>query len=624
MNGKEKRIFWFGLVTVVGLALLLAQTTLGTRIDRVLHDNITDTRIRNEVTIVGIDDASLQKIGAWPWKRDRFADILDILYKKGARLVVFDILFLEEREGDQALRTSLETNKQNVLFASKLDKENVILRSVYQNSPYAMHGVAHVYPDDDGKVRSIPLSQKDSTDTCYSSLAYEAFLLYSKRDTSTCDTFPRAFLFQSTFPKTLSFIDVIAGTVPDNTIKDKVIFIGSNSLDIEDHFVGQGGEKIPGVYVHASLFTTLLNNSFLKQPHLAIYLLLNLIFLTIIVSIVFRLKNIFLQGGLLLLGALVLIVITLFSLSLHYYVSLSHILFPYILVSFYTILFRYTTTEKRNLYLKELFGQYVNPKILTTILKNNNIKLGGEKKYITILFSDIRGFTTMTEKMTPEELVDTLNEYLETMSPLIMKYDGVIDKYIGDAIMAFWNAPVDVTHHEEKAVRASLSMIEALRKMQTKSPLEIGIGLHAGEAIVGNIGSTTRINYTIIGDAVNACSRLEGLTKKYGLEIITSEQIKNAISADDIIWRKIDIVRVKGKSEVLKLYEPMKRTIENEALVHHSDQAFNLYLTQHFEEASTLYKTINDKYSHKMIERITSLSEKRSDSWNGTWDWDEK
>jgi adenylate cyclase len=205
-----------------------------------------------------------------------------------------------------------------------------------------------------------------------------------------------------------------------------------------------------------------------------------------------------------------------------------------------------------------------------------------------------------------------------------MKYDGVIDKYIGDAIMAFWNAPVDVTHHEEKAVRASLAMIEALHKMKTTSPLEIGIGLHSGEAIVGNIGSTTRINYTIIGDAVNACSRLEGLTKKYGLEIIASEQIKRAINREDIIWRKIDIVRVKGKSEILKLYEPIKKSRETEELVHKSDKAFEYYQSKNFTDATAVYKTINDTYSNIMIERMAELEEKQTLSWNGTWDWDEK
>ena len=624
MNSSEKRILGVGLVLVVLFSLFLAETTFGKHIDTILHDQITDTRLRDEVVIIGIDDASLQKIGAWPWERDIFAKALDILMKKGARLVVFDILFLENRDGDTEVKEILKTRKQPIVFATKLDANNRVIESVYATSPYAISGVAHVYPDNDGKVRRVTLSQKDSLGNCHKSLAYQAFSVYTKEISSDCDTTLKLFLFQDTHPKTLSFIDVLEGTVPDEAIKDKVIFVGSNSLDMEDHFISQHGEKIPGVYIHASIFTTLLNNSFLKPVQNYVYVVCILIFLAYILMVIVTLKNIFTQAGLITFGGVLLGAATVLVLSLHYWVSLSHLLFPYIFGSIFMIMFRYATTERKNSFIKKIFGQYVNPKVLATILKNNDLKLGGEKKYITILFSDIRGFTTMTEKMAPEKLVETLNTYLEAMSPIIMNHDGVIDKYIGDAIMAFWNAPVDVAHHEEKAVRASLVMIETLKKIQEGAPLEIGIGLHAGDAIVGNIGSSARINYTIIGDAVNACSRLEGLTKKYGLEILVSEQIKNAIHADDILWRSIDVVRVKGKSEIMKLYEPMKKTEENQRLILQSEEAFRAYFAGDFRKATTLYKEVKDRYSATMVSRMNDLQKMPSLSSHTVWDWDEK
>ncbi len=624
MNKREKRIFTTGLLLAGLFSLFLVRSTVGIRVDNVLHDQVYDTKLRNEVSILGIDDASLQKIGAWPWERDTFAEALDMLYAKGARLVVFDILFLEERTGDKEMRAILEAHNLPTIFSSKLDKDSALIESVYKDNIQVTHGVAHVYPDDDGKVRTIPLSQKDKFGKCNKSLAYQAFIIYSKQNDSGCDTTPRSFLFQQTPPKTYSFIDLTEGKLPDEAIKDKVIFIGSDSLDIEDHFVGPHGEKIPGVYVHASIFTTLLNNSFLQRPSLALYVILSILFLTGALLVIFRMKNVLYQGALIVLGAGIIVIITLLLFSFHYAMSVSTLLFPYLCISLYAIMFRYMMTEHKNSYIKELFGQYVHPKVLLNILKNNDLKLGGEKKYITILFSDIRGFTTLTENMPAEELVETLNRYLEAMSPLIMEREGVIDKYIGDAIMAFWNAPVDVSHHEEKAVRASLHMIEALRDMQSTTPLEIGIGLHAGEAIVGNIGSKIRINYTIIGDAVNACSRLEGLTKKYGLCIITSETIKNAVTTSDIIWRSIDTVRVKGKSEVMKLYEPMKKTKENEHMIQLSDKAFEQYIRGDFKEAKALYKELNDRYSEKMIARIDALSDVHPSSWTGIWDWDEK
>ncbi len=624
MSNQERRLFYVGLLLVVGFSLFLAQSTLGIKVNQIIRDQITDTRIRNEVAVVGVDDASLKMLGAWPWDRSAFAKVLEVLYAKGARLVVFDVLFLEKRNGDQEVQTTLESYKKDVVFASKFNTKQELIESVYFNSPYAKSGIAHVYPDEDGKVRTISLSQKDAHDSCNNSLAYQAFLLYSKNTTSTCDTSIRDFLYQEKLPRTLSFIDVINGTISDTDVRDKVIFIGSNSLDIEDHFVGQHGEKVPGVYVHASVFTTLLNNSFLTPLPSIAYILIIGIFLACAIIIALRIKNSIIQGVCVLVGALSVLALSLFLLSLHYAISLSLLLFPYLFTSLYAIMYRYSITEKKNSYIKELFGQYVHSKVLANILKDNNLKLGGEKKYITILFSDIRGFTTLTENMPPEELVETLNTYLEAMSPLIMNKEGVIDKYIGDAIMAFWNAPVDVHHHEEKAVRASLAMIKKLSAMTSSSPFTIGIGLHAGEAIVGNIGSRLRINYTIIGDAVNACSRLEGLTKKYGLEIIASEQIKNKVVVDDIVWRSIDVVRVKGKTEVMKLYEPLIKNKESEEKVTLSEQAFSHYLKGEFKEAHTLYKKINDMYSAKMLERIDKYIATPPLSFDGTWTWDEK
>lgn len=624
MNSQERRLFYVGLLLVVGISLFLAQSTLGVKVNQIIRDQITDTHIRNEVAVVGIDDASLKTLGAWPWDRSAFAKVLEVLYTKGARLVVFDILFLEKRNGDLEVQATLESHKKDVVFASKFDTKQELIESVYTNSPYAKSGIAHVYPDEDGKVRTISLSEKDAHDTCNNSLAFQAFLLYSKNTASTCDIGLHDFLYQEKLPRTFSFIDVINSTISDSDVRDKVIFIGSNSLDIEDHFVGQHGEKVPGVYVHASVFTTLLNNSFLTPLPSIAYILIIGIFLACAIIIALRIKNSIIQGVCVLIGALSVLALTLFLLSLHYATSISLLLFPYLFTSLYAIMYRYSITEKKNSYIKELFGQYVHPKVLANILKDNNLKLGGEKKYITILFSDIRGFTTLTEKMAPEELVETLNTYLEAMSPLIMNKEGVIDKYIGDAIMAFWNAPVDVRNHEEKAVRASLAMIEKLSAMSSTSPFTIGIGLHAGEAIVGNIGSRSRINYTIIGDAVNACSRIEGLTKKYGLEIIASEQIKNKVVVDDIVWRSIDVVRVKGKTEVMKLYEPFIKNEESEKMVTLSEQAFSHYLQGEFKEAQTLYKKINDTYSIKMLARIELYIATPPLSFDGTWTWDEK
>ncbi len=624
MNRKERQLFLGGLLITLIVALILAQTTLGVYINRLIHDQATDHAIRNEVVIVGIDDTSLHTLGAWPWKRDIFATTIQKLQDAGVRAIVFDVLFLEPRDGDDSMDKVLQTAKVPVIFASKLDKEGEYLHPVYKETTTTLAGIAHVYPDNDGKVRTVPLFQKDTHGTCHISLAYQAFLAFTKQDKAPCNEDTISFLYQVQHPATISLTDVLDSKVNKESLEGTVVFIGSNTLDIEDHFVSLQGEKIPGVYVHASIFTTLLNKSWLTKVPYSIVIIITLISISSALFIIFRIKRSVTQGVFLLLGILFILSLGILFLQFSKSLSVADIIFPYILTALYAIQFRYITTDKKNAFIKELFGHYVNPKVLANILQTNNLKLGGEKKYISILFSDIRGFTTMTETMSAEKLVETLNSYLATMSPIIMDKDGVIDKYIGDAIMAFWNAPVDVANHEQKAVEASLYMIDALLATKKDHNLEIGIGLHAGEAIVGNIGSKDRVNYTIIGDAVNACSRLEGLTKKYGVRILISEQIKNALRSDAIIVRPIDIVRVKGKSEVMKIYEPLWKNDETVRRVTLSREAFEHYQKGDFDTSSSLYLELGDSYSFMMRERISQIRVKNIPHWTGVFDWDEK
>ncbi len=370
MNSKEKGIFVIGFVMTILFSVFLAHSTLGVRVDQIIHDQITDTHIRNEVIGIGIDDKSLNELGAWPWKRDLFAQALTILHDKGARLVVFDILFLEKREGDTALLKVLEANKENVVFASKLDDTLKFIPVIYSNSVFAKNGIAHVYPDEDGKVRTITFSQKDIDGVCHNSLAYEVFLEYTKQNGTSCDVAEKKFLYQAKLPKIYSFIDLLHGSIPENELQDKVVFIGSNTLDLEDHFVSQHGEKIPGLFVHAGIFTTLLNNSFLQPFWVLFYLLLLILFLGYSFYVVFRLKNTIVQGALIVGGATGVLVISIIFLMLHFDFSLSVLMLPYIFCSMYFIMFRYWVTQQKNMFIEELFGRYVNPKILATILDN--------------------------------------------------------------------------------------------------------------------------------------------------------------------------------------------------------------------------------------------------------------
>ncbi len=225
------------------------------------------------------------------------------------------------------------------------------------------------------------------------------------------------------------------------------------------------------------------------------------------------------------------------------------------------ITYRVFTEQKEKKYIRQTFSKFVSKSVVDELLKHPDmVQLGGEKKILTVLFSDIRGFTSISEKLTPEELVEHLNHYLEAMTELVFKYDGTLDKYVGDEIMAFWGAPVELENHAIEACKSALEQMEVLRKMneewrkQGKPELNIGIGLNTGDMVVGNMGSSSRMDYTLMGDNVNLGARLEGTNKVYGTNIIISEFTYQYVK-DQVIVRELDLIKVKGKEKPVRIFE---------------------------------------------------------------------
>ncbi|RJQ41096.1 MAG: adenylate/guanylate cyclase domain-containing protein [Dehalococcoidia bacterium] len=219
------------------------------------------------------------------------------------------------------------------------------------------------------------------------------------------------------------------------------------------------------------------------------------------------------------------------------------------------------TEEKEKRFIKSTFSSYVNPEVVDILIKHpDKMKLGGDSKELTIMFSDIRGFTSISEGMTPEYLINFLNEYLTGQTDIVMETQGTLDKYIGDAVMAFWGAPIEIADHVLKACQAAVKMMEAVhtfnesRVVHGDKPIDIGIGLNTAIVNVGNVGSSTRKNYTVIGDGVNLASRLEGTNKIYHTNIIISEATYEKVK-DYLIVRELDYIAVKGKKEPVKIYE---------------------------------------------------------------------
>ena len=227
----------------------------------------------------------------------------------------------------------------------------------------------------------------------------------------------------------------------------------------------------------------------------------------------------------------------------------------------FIITYRVLTEQQEKKYIRQTFSKFVSKSVVDELLKHpEKLKLGGDKKELTVLFSDIRGFTTLSEKLSPEQLVEHLNIYLQTMTDIVLKTNGTLDKYIGDAIMAFWGAPIPQDDHALLACAASIEMIHELDRLNAtwekegKPRLDIGVGLNSGDMVVGNMGSSSRMDYTLMGDNVNLGSRLEGTNKVYSTTIIISEFTYEKVK-DHIIARELDLIRVKGKAKPVKIYE---------------------------------------------------------------------
>jgi adenylate cyclase len=225
------------------------------------------------------------------------------------------------------------------------------------------------------------------------------------------------------------------------------------------------------------------------------------------------------------------------------------------------IVFKVMTEEREKRKIRETFGKYVSPKVVDQLLQDPP-ELGGVDKELTVMFSDIRAFSTLSENMSPQELVNHLNVYLAAMTDIILEYGGTLDKYIGDAIMAFWGAPLSMADHAERACACALKQMEKLKELNASWPVDkrinIGIGLNSGVMTVGNMGSNLRMNYTLMGDNVNLGSRLEGTNKEYGTNIIISEYTYGLVK-DKFVVRELDNVRVKGKNKPVGIYELVDR-----------------------------------------------------------------
>jgi len=365
---------------------------------------------------------------------------------------------------------------------------------------------------------------------------------------------------RETYPY-FSIADVVNRKFKPGTFRDKIVLVGASATGIGDlRTPPYGGIDYPGLEVHANVIDNMLNNGFLiRGPHQEVFDLFLIFMFGIPLGIALALVSprwMWFGLGLLLPFGLLIYVSFLRGYWLNFTLPAGTLTANVMIVSLYRAL----VEEKEKRKVRSAFGQYLSPEVIRRLLVNPQL-VEPRKTEITVMFSDIRGFTTISEKLDAQDLAVFLNGYLSDMTKIVFDTQGTLDKYIGDAVMAFWGAPYEEPDHATNACNASLRMMKKVHALQKqweaegKPKLDIGIGLNSGPASVGNMGSALRYGYTALGDTVNLSSRLEGLNKEYGTHILVNESTYKAVNGAGYLFRELDIIRVKGKLQPVTIYE---------------------------------------------------------------------
>ena len=575
----------------------------------------------------------------------------------------------------------IERNKPEKEFV--LDAFRAVLNvPLTQENAYSS-GFFNTIPDDDGIIRSVPLVMKYD-DTIYPSLSMEMIRILTEaskvfvnyeEETGVesvesgelhipTDSFGRMLVnFRGpafTFPY-LSAVDIYNGNFKPEDVAGKFILIGTSAAGLMDLRATPYDHVYPGVEVHANVIDNIIAGDFISKPSWVIAADIAQIFLVaIVLSILFGRQSAFMT-------LLVLLIVVLGQLAFNYYMLFYkgialNILFDVVILSIsiymVSMVLNYFLETKQKNMIKGKFASKVSAEVMEDILKNpDSNTLDGAEREITVFFSDVRGFTNISEATgDAKSLIKFMNEIMEPMTEIIIDEKGTVDKYIGDAIMAYWNAPHSVDNHADRAVSASLRQLHALKKLNEKlrsepefenvtkmsdenhAPIvDIGIGLNSGVAVVGEMGSTIRSDYTAIGDPINLGARLESLCKYYNSRLNISNFTKDMLK-EKYIYRFLDLVTVKGKKEPIEIWqihdfdregeEPLFYSSREELLkeLESYHKAIDFYKAAKFEDALAIFKELNTleyksnlKVYDMYIERCEHYIEFPPENFNGVF-----
>ena len=420
----------------------------------------------------------------------------------------------------------------------------------------------------------------------------------------------------------------------------KIVFVASTAFGAHDLRNTPVDSALPGVVFHMNMVHMLMNGSFfVSETESTKYSWILLILGSILIVGTMLIDNAILDFIVVnIIIATFLLLDTYYFIPHGYNIRLFFCLFSVGLCYSWSTFLHFYKSNKEKKKIKGTFSRYLAPSIVNELLKNpDKVRLGGEKKNITVFFSDVRDFTSISEKLTPEQLTLCLNKYMTMMTDTLFEHQGTLDKYIGDAMVAYWGAPVALDNHPYWALKGAIQMIERLPAVNEEfikegyPTFKHGIGLNTGDCSVGNMGSNNIFSYTALGDNMNLGARLESLCKFYGVQLNISEYTKNALPvelAKEFTFRTLDKVRVKGKEKALTIYEvlhPGHHLYNDKEVLDLYEKSFALYLTQHFTEASEILKKLNAKYPEdKTFDRMLHIcvdfvASPPALDWDGTY-----
>lgn len=581
------------------------------------------TRPPDKVVIAAIDDQTLERFGRWPWSRKKIADLVKIIAESGAEITVFDILFSEPETDDHLLSKAMEEAGNVILpvsfifegkpntrscdslsgssFRSVTNPEMfrkyrpISARSVLGPVPRLAEsamalGHINIFPDDDGTIRWEAMVIEHNG-YLYPSIDIKAASLYlgvppeevvlkatrgirAGKSYIPTDIWGRSLIHYYGPDNTFRYVcvsDIVDGRIKPDLLRGKIVLVGLTAVALYDLRVTPFTAVMPGVEKHANVISSILDNKFLVCAGLSTNILILLVSGSLFSLLVARFKA---AGGFAVAVAVLFLILSsgyLLFAQKGLWINLTYPSLNIVLIFGNATAYNYGVEEKKARRIRGMFSSYVTERVVSELIKNPDLaKLGGERRELTVLFSDVKGFTTFSEQHAPEEVVATLNEYLGAMSEVIFRWEGTLDKFVGDAIVAFWGAPIKQENHAELAIRCALNMVGRLGELQQKwreegSPvLDAAIGINTGVVVVGNIGAEgKKMDYTVIGDHVNLAARTEALTRKYDCSILvtafTLEKIrgiveKGGIGHVSVSFKSFGRVVVKGKNKPVEMY----------------------------------------------------------------------